>query len=61
MDRVTQLQDFMDKLSELMFNSVGVLQRDAPVLACSKDQKVTCWTEEQQLNKISESKCNFKF
>lgn len=56
MDRVTQLQECVDKLSELMYTGVGVLQRDAPLVACSEDQKVTCWTEEQIAKNTADSK-----
>ncbi|KAJ3227817.1 hypothetical protein HK099_000071 [Clydaea vesicula] len=46
-DRVTQLQDCIDKLAEILFTSLGVLQRDAPLLQINKDVPITAWTSEQ--------------
>ncbi|KAI8811626.1 hypothetical protein BJ742DRAFT_796631 [Cladochytrium replicatum] len=47
MDRVTQLQDCLDRLSELFYTSVGVLQRDAPLKQISPDIPVSAWTDDQ--------------
>lgn len=49
-DRVSQLQECVDKLSELFFISVGALQRDAPLLETSPEIPVTAWTKEQVQN-----------
>lgn len=46
-DRLTQLQECVNKLTELLFVSVGVLQRDAPLLETNPEIPVTCWTKEQ--------------
>ena len=46
-DRLTQLQECVNKLTELFFISVGVLQRDAPLLETNSEIPVTCWTKEQ--------------
>jgi hypothetical protein len=47
LDRLSQLQESVNKLSELFFISVGALQRDAPLLETSSDIPVTCWTADQ--------------
>ncbi|KAI8609877.1 hypothetical protein BC830DRAFT_1148467 [Chytriomyces sp. MP71] len=46
-DRLTQIQDCVDKLSEIFFISVGATQRDAPLAALHNDMPVTAWTPEQ--------------
>ncbi|KAI8928877.1 hypothetical protein BC831DRAFT_446234 [Entophlyctis helioformis] len=47
MDRLTQLQECVDKMSEMFYTSVGVLQRDAPLVATNQELPVTSWTAEQ--------------
>ncbi|KAJ3389712.1 Mediator of RNA polymerase II transcription subunit 21 [Lobulomyces angularis] len=54
-DRVTQLQDCIDKLAEILFTSLGVLQRDAPLLQINKDVPITAWTSEQVLKNKQDS------
>jgi hypothetical protein len=49
-DRLTQLQECANKLTELLFLSVGVLQRDAPLLETNPEIPVTCWSKEQTEN-----------
>ncbi|KAJ3009914.1 UNVERIFIED_CONTAM: Mediator of RNA polymerase II transcription subunit 21 [Siphonaria sp. JEL0065] len=49
-DRLTQIQDCLDKLAEMMFISLGVTQRDAPLVALNDKTPVTAWTEEQIRN-----------
>jgi mediator of RNA polymerase II transcription subunit 21 len=56
MDRVTQLQECIDKVSELMYISVGVLQRDAPLVQCSPEHPVTAWTPEQVNKNLEDNK-----
>ncbi len=46
-DRLSQLQEAINKLSELFFISVGALQRDAPLMETSSDIPVTAWSSEQ--------------
>ncbi len=36
-DRVTQLQEELDSLTQLLYTSIGVLQRDAPPLELTSD------------------------
>ncbi|KAI8846938.1 hypothetical protein BC829DRAFT_370310 [Chytridium lagenaria] len=57
-DRITQIQDCLDKLSELFFTSLGVLQRDAPLVPVHPAIPVTSWTEEQ-VKKNTESNKKF--
>ncbi|KAJ3115689.1 Mediator of RNA polymerase II transcription subunit 21 [Nowakowskiella sp. JEL0407] len=48
MDKLTQLQDRLDKLSVMLYTSVGVLQRDAPLVPPKGSTiPVTAWTEQQ--------------
>ncbi|KAI9208527.1 uncharacterized protein BJ171DRAFT_209217 [Polychytrium aggregatum] len=47
MGRLTQLQEAVDKITQILYTSTGVLQRDAPLLQVSADIPVTAWTEEQ--------------
>ncbi len=47
MDRLSQLQECIDKLLAVFSNATGVLQRDAPLIAVSQNQPVVCWTAEQ--------------
>ncbi|KAI9321192.1 mediator complex, subunit Med21 [Obelidium mucronatum] len=49
-DRVTQIQDCLDKLAEIMYISLGVTQRDAPLVALNEKTPVTAWSEEQIRN-----------
>ncbi|KAI8896877.1 hypothetical protein BC833DRAFT_553291 [Globomyces pollinis-pini] len=46
-DRLTQLQQCVDKLSECFYISIGALQRDAPLVETNPEIPVTCWTKEQ--------------
>ncbi|KAI9340417.1 hypothetical protein DFJ73DRAFT_557409 [Zopfochytrium polystomum] len=46
-DRLTQIQDCVGKLSELLYTAIGVLQRDAPLVALNNSIPITAWTEEQ--------------
>jgi mediator of RNA polymerase II transcription subunit 21 len=50
MDRLTQIQQCAEKISEHFFTSVGVLQRDAPLMETNPNIPVTCWTPEQIKN-----------
>ena len=43
-DSLSQLEFKMSKLSELLYTSVGVLQRDAPLLQLPAGPGVTAWT-----------------
>ncbi|KAI8905979.1 hypothetical protein EDD86DRAFT_193355 [Gorgonomyces haynaldii] len=45
MDRLTQLQMVVDRMTEIFYTSVGVLQRDAPL--AKTDFEVECWTQEE--------------
>ncbi|KAH9247416.1 hypothetical protein BASA81_014978 [Batrachochytrium salamandrivorans] len=47
MDRLTQLQECMDKLTEIFFTATGVLQRDAPLISANPELPVTSWKPEQ--------------
>ncbi|KAK6093988.1 hypothetical protein MT418_005812 [Batrachochytrium dendrobatidis] len=47
MDRLTQLQECLGKLTEIFFTSTGVLQRDAPLMSTNPDLPITSWKSEQ--------------
>jgi hypothetical protein len=46
MDRLSQLQDCFAALTEMCYTSVGVLQRDAPLVKIGSE-KISAWTDEQ--------------
>ncbi|KAJ3175819.1 Mediator of RNA polymerase II transcription subunit 21 [Irineochytrium annulatum] len=54
-DRLTQIQDCLDKMTEIFFNSVGVLQRDAPLVPLNDGTPVTAWTDEQVAKNTEET------
>lgn len=45
-DRLSQLQECFDKLTEMFYTSIGVMQRDAPLVKVG-DHEVTAWTAEE--------------
>lgn len=45
MDRITQIQEELDKISSKMFNMIGLLQRDCPLHPA--ELPIDCWTPEQ--------------
>ena len=45
-DRLSQLQECYDKLMEMFYTSIGVMQRDAPLVKVG-EQEITAWTKEQ--------------
>ncbi|KAJ3206467.1 Mediator of RNA polymerase II transcription subunit 21 [Dinochytrium kinnereticum] len=57
-DRLSQIQDCIDKITELFYTAVGVLQRDAPLVSVCPTVPVTAWSEEQ-LNKNTEETKRF--
>ncbi|RKO98736.1 hypothetical protein CXG81DRAFT_723, partial [Caulochytrium protostelioides] len=48
MDRLTQLQNCIDKLGEHLYVALGALQRDAPLHAVAPHLPVVAWTPAQR-------------
>lgn len=44
MDRLTQLQECLDKLTTMFYTSVGVIQRDAPLVQVDANIPVSAWS-----------------
>jgi hypothetical protein len=45
-DRLTQLQESLDSLTEMFYTSIGILQRDAPLIS-TNDKPVELWKPEE--------------
>ncbi|KAJ3332808.1 Mediator of RNA polymerase II transcription subunit 21 [Blyttiomyces sp. JEL0837] len=55
-DRLTQIQDCLDKVTEMLYISVGMLQRDAPLISLNPEIPITAWTEEQVAKNQADTK-----